>query len=118
MVGLEWRTKAGLRSQVMGFAPLGSMPVSRRSPYVALSAWPGGHDNEFFDRGHAQSVSFADAPTGLRSREQHDDLWRKSEAATCRLASDPADDVERMRRVAFCIPRVELLAENPDFLTH
>lgn len=116
LVGLEWITSTKLRSQVMGFAPLGSMPVTRRGPYVALAAWPGGHANEYFDRGHPQRVSFADAATGLRDREQHDELWRKSEEATRRLASDPADDVERMRRVAFCLPRAEWLAEDPELL--
>jgi hypothetical protein len=115
LVGLEWITSAGLRSQVMGFAPLGAMPVTRRSPYVAVAAWPGGHDNEFFARGHPQRVSFADAATKLRDREQHDDLWRKSEITTRQLSSDPADDVERMRKVAFCLPRAELMAEDPGF---
>jgi hypothetical protein len=115
LVGLEWLTSAELRSQVMGFAPLGSMPVTRRSPYVAVAAWPGGHDNEFFGRSPPRCVSFADAATKLRDREQHDELWRKSEAMTRRLSSDPADDVERMRKVAFCLPRAELLAEDPDF---
>lgn len=115
LVGLEWLTSAGLRSQVMGFAPLGAMPVTRRSPYVAVAAWPGGHDNEFFERSPSHSVSFADAATQLRDRQQHDEVWRKSEVMTRRLASDPADDVERMRRVAFCLPRAELMAEDPDF---
>jgi hypothetical protein len=115
LVGLEWRTKTGLQSRVMGFAPLGSMPVTRRGPYVAVAAWPGGHDNVHFDRGPSGSVSFADADTRLRDREQHDEVWRKSESMTRRLVSDPADDVERMRQVAFCLPRAELLAEDPDF---
>jgi hypothetical protein len=114
LVGLEWRTRAGLQSRVMGFAPLGSMPVTRRGPYVAVAAWPGGHDNDYFDRSPPQWVSFADADTRLRDREQHDDVWRKSEIMTRRLVSDPADDVERMRQVAFCLPRAELMAEDPE----
>lgn len=114
LVAIDWLTRTKLRSRVMGFAPLGSMPVTRRSPYVAVAAWPGGHDNEFFERSPPQVVSFADAATGLRERDQHDDLWRRSADATQRLASDPADDVEWMRRVAFCLPRAELLAEDPE----
>jgi hypothetical protein len=60
-------------------------------------------------------VSFADAATQLRDRQQHDEVWRKSEVMTRPLSSDPADDVERMRRVAFCLPRAELIAEDPGF---
>jgi hypothetical protein len=32
-------------SDAMGFAPLPWMPVTRRSPYFAIAAWPGGRGN-------------------------------------------------------------------------
>ena len=34
----------------MGLAPFGTMPVTRRAPYVCLATWPGGHDNPYLTR--------------------------------------------------------------------
>jgi hypothetical protein len=36
-IGLTWRTEHGLESSVMGFAPLGTIPVTRRSPFLGLA---------------------------------------------------------------------------------
>jgi hypothetical protein len=39
LVGLSWSTSAGPCSSVMGFATIGTMPVTRRAPYAAVAAW-------------------------------------------------------------------------------
>ena len=46
VVGLWWTTSGGQMSSVMGLAPLGEMPVTRRAPHVALVLWPGAHLND------------------------------------------------------------------------
>jgi hypothetical protein len=45
-LSLTWRTKSGGLSEAMGIAPLGTMPVTRRAPYVAIVAWGGPHLNK------------------------------------------------------------------------
>jgi hypothetical protein len=42
---LRWKASESLEASAIGFAPLGTMPVTRRSPYVALGVWAGGHGN-------------------------------------------------------------------------
>jgi hypothetical protein len=44
-VAMRWASSAALQSSVMGFAPFGTMPVTRRAPYVAVALWPCGYDN-------------------------------------------------------------------------
>jgi hypothetical protein len=44
-VDVRWRSSPALESSVTGFAPLGTMPVTRRAPYVAVALWPCGYDN-------------------------------------------------------------------------
>ena len=47
LLGIEWETATtGLYSSPMGFASLGTMPVTRRAPYTCLAAWTGGHENK------------------------------------------------------------------------
>ncbi|MFO7561104.1 MAG: hypothetical protein R6X02_00565 [Enhygromyxa sp.] len=41
-LSIEFETRKGIRSQAMGFAPSGFMPVTRRAPFVALALWAGG----------------------------------------------------------------------------
>lgn len=40
-LNLEWLTEEGKWSSCMGFAPLLTMPPTRRAPYVAIALWPG-----------------------------------------------------------------------------
>jgi hypothetical protein len=60
LVGLHFKTADGDQSSVMGFAPLGCMPVARRAPYVALAVWAGPKLNK-----HKRS------PDALRHRAFH-----------------------------------------------
>ena len=41
LLHLEWLTEDGKWSSCMGFAPLMTMPVPRRLPFVCLGLWPG-----------------------------------------------------------------------------
>ncbi len=112
-VGLLWKNPNGFRAAVMGFAPMGSMPVTRRAPYVALALWPGDQENPHFDKSPTGLVSFADANTGL-AKDAHDKLWATSAKESRELLRDPFDDVVWMRRVAFCLPEVDVTRELPD----
>lgn len=42
---LRWCDADRTPCSAIGFAPFGSMPVTRRGPYVAIGVWPGGFDN-------------------------------------------------------------------------
>lgn len=44
-VDMRWASSDSQQSSVMGFAPFGTMPVTRRAPYVAMALWPCGYDN-------------------------------------------------------------------------
>jgi len=101
-IGMKWKTKAGDDSAAMGFAPLGSMPVSRRSPYVALVAWPGPRQNPFAKP--QPGVGFIDATHGL-TRARYDSTTKKSSDQTKVLFLDPPEDRVLLRRVAFCLPK-------------
>jgi hypothetical protein len=49
---MTWKQPAGEQSSVIGFAPFATMPVTRRSPFVMLAAWPGGRENPFKKKPH------------------------------------------------------------------
>lgn len=70
LIGLEWTTSAGDISETMGLAPFTSMPVTRRSPYIAIATWPGGRSNPLRGQGPTPAgrpgeVSFLDTSHGL-----------------------------------------------------
>ncbi len=99
----------------MGFAPLGSIPVTRRAPYVALALWPGDRDNPYFDKSPQGLVSFADAKTDF-PQETHDKLWDTSAKESREMLQDPFDDVVWMRRVTFCLPEAAVARGLPDLM--
>jgi hypothetical protein len=103
-LSLKWSTTTGLVSHAMGFAPFGTMPVSRRAPYVAIGIWGGGFENPFWPQKKRHSISFADARHPIENAEKHERMWKGSETDTAALLGDPTDDVKAMRRVAFCLP--------------
>jgi hypothetical protein len=80
LVGMTWKTSAGLVSTPMGFAPFPTMPVTRRAPYVCLATWPGGHENPHRKRPRPGFVDFLDAalPAPL-SVEEYKAVRRTSE---------------------------------------
>lgn len=93
----------GFSATVMGFAPFGEMPVSRRAPYAALALSAGGKRNPFFDKGAPGTVNMAHAQHGL-ARRKHDATWKKTTADVAALFSDPQEDSAALRRVSFCLP--------------
>jgi len=99
----------------MGFAPLGSMPVTRRAPYVALALWPGDRENPHFDKSPDDLVSFADAKLE-HSKEVHGKLWDASAKGSREMLKDPFDDVVWMRRVTFCLPAAAVARGLPDLM--
>jgi hypothetical protein len=115
LVGVEWTTRSGDISDVMGFAPFPTMPVPRRSPYVAIATWPGGRSNPFRGIGSTPPgrqgiVSFLDASHGL-DHEAYEDRWKKTSERVGALMSIPPDDARLYRRTTFV-----LTAEQADKL--
>lgn len=103
-VSLRWSTAAGLTSSAMGLAPFGIMPVMRRTPYVCLVVWGGGHANELRPKpkegDDPNEVGLIDIPTDF-DRAQHRAAMKSTSAKTRELAgADPAV----LRDVAFMLP--------------
>jgi hypothetical protein len=103
-LGIRYRTGAGEWSSAMGFAPSGTMPVTRRAPYLALALWGGGHENPAFKFSRPGTVNMADVAVDLTG-DGYDNMWDASQASTRRRLADPAFDVVWLRNVAFCLPR-------------
>lgn len=102
-LSIEFFTQSGARSATMGFAPSGSMPVTRRAPYVALATWGGGRENPHFERG-GSDVNFADVPTRL-PKESYESMWASSQKATRVRLEEPRFDSKWLRKISFCLPR-------------
>jgi hypothetical protein len=106
-LGLEWKTKAGPISDAMGLAPFGTMPVTRRAPYVATAVWGGPHVNEHIRKG--ARVGVASASTGLNAR-QHQKLMAATDGRVRDLLEvPPAENPEWLRQVAFVLPKAPAL---------
>lgn len=106
-LAVEWTTSQGLIDDTMGFAPLLTMPVPRRSPYVAIALWPGGQQNPL--RGvrptppaQAGRVSFLDVPHGF-DEETNARMWKTTEEKVAELMTLPADRPSLYRRAAFVL---------------
>jgi hypothetical protein len=106
-VAVEWTTSEKLIDDTMGFAPLLSMPVPRRSPYAAIALWPGGQQNPL--RGIRPTppttpgrVSFLDVPHGL-DEETNARMWKTTEEKVAELMTLPADRSSLYRRAAFVL---------------
>jgi hypothetical protein len=104
LVELTWRTPAGHLSHVMGLGPFGSMPVTRRAPFVGLTLWPGTHQNEHKPtRLHQDNlVGFIDMPSGIVEKEEHDRLWKETLAACKVMLAEPPEGAA-LPEVAFCL---------------
>lgn len=102
LVRLEW-SAGGIRSIAMGLGPLPTMPLTRRSPFVAIAVWPGGKDNEFnpYRNRNQDRVSLADMPHAL-DRETHDAYWAASENKKRQIAEALKEDAARPV-VTFCL---------------
>ncbi len=103
-VAMTWRTPADLRSRVMGLAPLGTMPMMRRAPYVALCGWMAGHKNPWRQptpEKPRKVVMFSDMPHGME-QEEHDRLYAESEQQTRDLAVQ-TDEPPPGYKLTFCL---------------
>lgn len=112
LVGLHFRTVHGDRSSVMGFAPLGCMPVTRRAPYVALAVWAGAKLNAH-KRSPEGVVGFIDAPVlgadnAPLDQEGHQRMWDATMGRVKELLGDPPEDDFKLKDVAFCLPEVNV----------
>lgn len=104
LLGIQWTTgNAGVVSMPMGFAPLPTMPVTRRAPYVCLATWPGGHENPSWTKHKPSVVDFLDArmPDEPFVGAKYKLAWKASVDRTKELLSQPADDANFYRKVAF-----------------
>jgi hypothetical protein len=102
-LSVGWRTAEGHVCELMGFAPLPSMPVTRRAPYVALAGWAGRRMNPykpFDDVGDV--VGFVDAAHGLR-KGKHDRWWDATVKNVRRLMVLPPDDARKFHHVTFAL---------------
>jgi hypothetical protein len=104
LIGVSWRTPDEVWSSVMGFAPLGEMPVTRRAPFVGLALWPGRRDNPYRRGKPGPGVGLVDGAHGME-KDAHDANWKETNAQVVDLFADPAEDREHLRAVAFSIPR-------------
>jgi hypothetical protein len=102
LIGLGWRTPTGQMTSAMGLAPLGTMPITRRAPYVAIAIWPGGQENPFRQQPRKR-VSLADMPHSL-TPELHDMYWRQTEDNKARYLEGQNEGAARPG-VTFCLPR-------------
>lgn len=108
LVGLYWRTPKSRLSSVMGFAPLGSMPVFRRAPYVALGLWTGERENpkslELMKRVKRadDEVGFVDMP--VRAAATQERVWDATLAEVKRVR-DLQREGAAEPDVTFCLPQ-------------
>jgi len=104
LLGAYWQTASGPLSSAIGFAPLGTMPVTRRAPFVAIGVWGGGQENQHLkSRPKESAVGVADIPSGHRQKK-HAEKMKSTDARVRALLADPAEDVVYLRQVAFCLP--------------
>ena len=102
LIRLEWQTPAKTRSVALGLAPLGTMPLTRRAPFVAIAVWPGGQENQFFKHS-GDHVSLADMPHSLDA-ETHETFWQSSKQRKSELTEALAEGAAR-HDVSFCLRR-------------
>ncbi len=85
-IEMGWLTEAGQRSRVIGLAPLSSMPVTRRAPFVALCAWTGPIDaNKYFKPRDRSIVGVANMPSLVTTKRGHTRNWKASTRSTTEL---------------------------------
>lgn len=101
-VSMEWTTTQQLRTKAMGFAPLGTMPVTRRAPYVGIAVWGGGYANQH-KRSAAGSVGFIDVDPGEMTPADHEARWTATIANTKLLSTDPFESPKQLRDVTFSL---------------
>lgn len=116
LVRILWRSPfEGWASEVMGLAPLLTMPVTRRAPFVGLALWPGGPSEH---RLYPRDEGKADVLDLLDTSHPFDDkavasMKDRSILATKTMMSSPNDSVRNYRIVAFALPAGSLTVGVP-----
>jgi hypothetical protein len=103
IAGVHWRTKAGAMSSVIGFAPLRSMPITRRAPYVAMTVWPGARSNQFARAPVSDTLGIVDSAHGL-TKDEYDARWKKTRGLVKEMFLHEREDATFLRDVAFRLP--------------
>lgn len=104
---LRWLTPSGLPSRAMGFAPSGSMPITRRAPFVSLFVWPGGLENHI--RGTKTKEGKPFASVGIVDMkhsfdpEDHQNLWTGSLNEKAAVDQEEPSFSASLRYVSFCL---------------
>jgi hypothetical protein len=98
VVSINWKTEEGKLSSAMGFAPLMSMPVTRRAPYVGLAVWPGPQKP---NSKPTNAVGFIDIPLDLSTVQYQSSMESTKEKVKMLLGEDP----KHWRKVAFALPK-------------
>lgn len=106
-VGVDWVTATGDLNETMGFAPLLSMPITRRAPYAAIAAWPGGRSNPLrgvppTPRAKPGRVSFLDAKYACAD-DAYPAVWARTMDAVGDLMSVPPDRASHYYDVTFVL---------------
>lgn len=98
-IKLEWITAGGYPSSCMGLAPLFTMPVTRRSPYMGIALWPGPPGKE-----EQEEVGLIDTPTPHMDKGQRRKTFRTTEGLVKKFF-DSDDEMVFWREVSFCLRR-------------
>jgi hypothetical protein len=101
LVDLRWVRASGVESNVLGFAPFGSMPITRRAPFVALGAWCGGHDNRL----RAKPDDFVGAGDMKHDfeKEKYDGMRKQTRSQVKALCALPGG-AAAITGASFCLP--------------
>lgn len=113
-IGLRWRLPADEAvSWVLGFAPLDSMPFTRRAPFSSIiwrSGGPGrcpdimGHGRPEDDASGLPSVHLADLPDGLRNESAVEKFWNGTQVNKSDILHDDGLAISARARVTFVLP--------------
>lgn len=106
-LSLEWKTQAGAICDAMGLAPLGTMPITRRAPYVAIVVWGGPHLNTHVRAG--PHVGVASAPTGLEKKAHRKLMTASDKRVRELLRLPPEEDPVWLRQVGFILPKASAM---------
>ena len=112
LIGLRWKLPGGKAvNHVLGFAPVDSMPLTRKAPFAALALRIREQKRTPIrkENGLVQ-VHLADMDSGLQSTEQHDRFWENTRKQKALLV-EPTRAFAARARITFCICR-----ENADDL--
>lgn len=98
VIGLWWITSGSQLSSVMGLAPLGEMPVTRRAPHVALVVWPGAHLNEHPKPKRSETevgLTSCPLPKHLLERDAYKLAWDRTRSDVAAALAYPKEATAR-----------------------